>query len=331
MTRTFTNDKDEISYLRRKLNDTQNEINELKKQFGTSLSGIDFKGFSDRQQALIEYIRKRPGNSKEDAIRELTSSNQGSRVTIMKDIDLLTNEFHIILARKDKPNSMIYKLYINSESELLLLYEDLNKIKTLFFGLIEKIKNDPLKYNSKGKFNGPLERSIVLIYVHVLGIYIIFSILKWSKEIEDTTTLNKLYSLLFFNLLNIQKEISTSFKINVSIPFKHATVGDIFSPLYRNLTHRFFILDQPQIIEILKEFNKYENLNEIHDLLRLVWKISFPIYRYHDLDTIVISPSPIDEFEDLEKALKYYEDNHVKIDNHKRKIQRLLKTSDNKK
>ena len=148
MTRTSPNDKEEIKHLNRKLNDAQNEINELKKQIGFSLSSSDFKGFTIRQQAIIEFISKNHDSSKEDVIKELTSKNQGSRVTIMKEINLLIEEFNVIIPRKDKPNSMIYKLNINDTSELLVLYEDLTQIKKLFFILIDKIKQDPLKYNS---------------------------------------------------------------------------------------------------------------------------------------------------------------------------------------
>ena len=328
MTRLRVNDKEEIKELNKRLNECKKENEMLKKQFGSSLSNLDFKGFTPRQQAIIEYIKNKPASSKEEVIKELTNTSKGSRNTIVKDIDILIKEFNAIIPRKDKPNSMIYKLYINNDSELLSLYQDLNQIKDLFFILIDKIKQDPLKYNSENKFNTPIIDSIILIYIHILGIYITNSFLKWTKEIEDNNLINKLYTLLFSNLIEIQKEISKSFKIKINIPFKKSTASQIRSMLYTNLIHRFFILDQKQILQVLQEFNKYENINEIHDLLKLVWKISFPIYRYSNIGILATSPHNVYDLEDLGLAMKYYL-NQNKIENNSN-IQKILRNLENR-
>ena len=80
-----------------------------------------------------------------------------------------------------------------------------------------------------------------------------YSILEWYKEIEDINTLNKIYSLVFYHLLEIQKVIFNTFKMSDNIPFEKINVLDL-SHLYMNLVNKFCLLDQKQIIEILTRF-----------------------------------------------------------------------------
>lgn len=254
---------------------------------------------------------------KADIIRDVKA---GAYVTTRKLIGELIKDG---MLRHEKVNNQYYKLYYNDKSIILQTYDELNKIRNYFSSILYKIDENPLEYSSSSS----LRSKILLIYVHVLGMYIIYSLLKWSKEIDDITTLNRTYSLIFYELLEIQREISRTFKIKVTIPFKRASVGGVFSRLYHALTTRFFILDPEKMLEILLEFSTYENLDEINDLLKLVWKISFPIYRYSNVELIDKPPSNIYDFEDLVIALKYYVDKTIKTNNPK--IQKIIQKLEN--
>ena len=322
MTRLRINDKEEIKELNKRLEECKKENEMLKRQFGSSLSNLNFKEFTSRQQKIIKYIEKNPATSKEAIIKELTNLGESSRNTIFKDLEILIKEYNIIIPKKDKPNSQIYKLYVNNQSELLLLYQDLNKIENLFRIIINKITYNDINSNITAKPFFDLTNNIILIYTHILGIYITHSILKWSKEIEDLDTINKLYGLLFSKLIEIQKEISKSFKIKVEILFKNASLDDILNQFYKNNVNSFFILDPKQILKILEDFNKYENVNEINDLLKFVWKISFPIYRYSNIELIEMilnNPDKAYDLEDLVVVMKYHIKKN-KINKHDTKI-----------
>ena len=311
----------DISYKKRylkaksELREKECEIENLKQQ-KFFLPTIKFEDLSDSEKTIIKYVKEHPGCKKADVIENV---KVGAYVTIRKIInELIKNE----MIRPEKVNNQYYKLYYNEKSIILQTYDELNNIRNYFFLIIHKIAENPLKYNLDKKSSNSLISDILLIYVHVLGMYIIYSLLKWSKEIDDVTTLNRTYSLVFYELLEIQREISQSFKIKISVPFKRATAGEVFSPLYHKLIDRFFLLNLKRILEILKEFKKYENLDEINDLLKLVWKISFPIYRYSNIEMIYKPPSNIYDFEDLVTALKYHVDKTSDTKNPK--IQKII-------
>ena len=294
----------DISYKKRylkansELKEKEREIENLKQQ-KFFLPTVKFEDLSNSEKTILKYVKENPGCKKQDIIENVNAA--GAYLTIRKKIDELIKNGMI---RWEKVRNQYYKLYYNEKSTILQTYDELNKIRDYFSSILHKIVENPTKYTSKS-----IRSNILLIYVHVLGMYIIYSLLKWSKEIDDITTLNRTYSLVFYELLEIQKEISQTFKIRVSIPFKKAATGEVFSPLYHTLTPRFFILNPEEVLEILKEFNKYENLDEINDLLKLVWKIGFPIYRYSNVEMIYKQQPPnIYDFEDLVIALKYHVD-----------------------
>jgi hypothetical protein len=316
----------DISYKKRylearsKLREKEREIENLKQQ-KFFLPTVKFEDLSSHEKAIIEYVKENPGCKKQDIIDNIKA---GAYITTRKIIEKLIQDGMI---RYEKINNQYYKLYYNEKSIILQTYDELNKIRDYFSSIIYKIAENPLKYNLDKKISNPITSNIISIYVHILGMYIIYSLLKWSKEIDDITTLNRTYSLVFYELLEIQREISKSFKIKDKLPFKKATAGEVFSPLYHKLTPRFFILDPEKILDILKEFNKYENLDEIKDLLRLVWKISFPIYRYSNFDMIANPPTNVYDLENLVIALKYYTDKNNK--NNDPTIKKLLHELEN--
>ena len=311
----------DISYKKRylkaknELREKEREIENLKQQ-KFFLPTVKFEDLSDEEKAIIKYIKENPGCKKQDIIDNV---NAGAYITTRKRIEKLIQDGMI---RYERINNQYYKLYYNEKSIILQTYDELNKLRDYFSLIIYKIAENPLRYKLDKKISNPITSNIISIYVHILGMYIIYSLLKWSKEIDDITTLNRTYSLVFYELLEIQREISKSFKIKDKLPFKKATAGEVFSPLYHKLTPRFFILGPEKILDILKEFNKYENLDEIKDLLKLVWKISFPIYRYSNIDMIANPPTNVYDLENLEIALKYYIDKNNK--NNDPTIKKLL-------
>jgi predicted transcriptional regulator len=305
----------DISYKKRYLK-ARNELREKERELESlrqlkfSLPTVKFEDLSIQENLVIKYTKEHPGCMKNDIINNV---NIGAYVTRRKIINRLIKDGMI---RSEKVNNQYYKLYYNEKSILLQTYDELNNIRNLFFVLIDKITKEQSKYGLGKTFSHPIISDIVLIYVQVLGTYIIYSLLKWPKEIDDVTTLNKLYSLVFYQLIEIQKKISESFKIKDQFP-ENIILNQVKSPIYRNLGPRFFILDQEKIIEILKEFKKYEDVtNEVYNLLEHVWKISFPIYKYNKVRfpsgiqfkgiPIPVPPESIDKFEELPHAIMYF-------------------------
>ena len=318
-----------------KLKEKDCEIRELKQE-KFSLPTMEFDKLHNRDKTIANFIKKNPGSNRSDVYRNLKNPSHEDKIsgeekegcgtynTIMKSIDRLI-EYGIV--RREKINEQHHALFYNEKNTILQVYDELESIKNLFFTIIERITKNESQFNPNNEWPHPLLPEILLIYVHTLGMYIIYSLLKWSKEIDDITTLNLMYSLVFHEILAIQKLISQSFEIRVSIPFKKATAGDLFSPLYHNLINRFFILNPEQITQIFLKFSKYENINEIQNLLKIVWKMSFPVYRYSNVNLFFNPPSNVDELEDLGLAIKYYLDKN-KVNNSK--LQKILNNFENK-
>ena len=104
--RLRVSDKDEIIELRKRLKDCMQENEKLKKEIA-SIPSFKFD-LSDREKAIIEFIKTSPGKNKEDIIKQLTQDSIASQVTIRKDIKILEEEYKMIIHRKKRSNRRIF-------------------------------------------------------------------------------------------------------------------------------------------------------------------------------------------------------------------------------
>ena len=277
--RLRVSDKDEITELRKRLTDCMQENKKLKKEIA-SIPNVKFD-LSDRQKAIIEFIKTNPGKNKEDIIRKLTQDSKGSLMTIRKDIKILEEEYKMIISRKDVANRWISQYYLNEENILLDTYNKLNDFKKHFIETIDKIILDKnwIENIENNNFNIILS-SLILIYTHTLNTYITYILLEWSNKFQnDTTLLNKLFSLIFFTFVEINLKLINSFHIPHVKPLTGlSTPKEILSPLSQGFLYKQFLLKPHIILNMLKEHQKI-NLHEyLFPLLESVWKLSYPIY-----------------------------------------------------
>ena len=73
-------------------------------------------GITKRDWKIIEYIKKNAGCSKQDVVRG--TNGYSSRITILNILNKLENE-RMIIARKERTNSQIYRLFVNNESLII--------------------------------------------------------------------------------------------------------------------------------------------------------------------------------------------------------------------
>lgn len=274
MTRTYVSYKDEIKKLMK-------ENEELK----TKIALMPHAQFAitERQKAIIEFITNNPGKNKEDIIRKLTKDSKGSRNPIVKDIKLLEEEHHIIICKKDKSNSQFYRIYPNEESILLETYNNLNNFKKNFMETIDNlVQDESLKKDTEQNKFDMIITSLILIYVHTLNTYITYILLEWSNKFQnDTALLNKLFSLIFFDFVDINIKLLTSFQIPYIKPLsRNATYNEVKSPISQRFVYGQFLLKPHIILNILKDYQKNNLHSYIFPLLDASWKISYPVYEY---------------------------------------------------
>jgi hypothetical protein len=208
------------------------ELDKLRKEILSLKSQISLpqttttKDLTRRERVVFEYISKYPGTIKERVIDSLVKDGEGSRVTILNTIKDL-EKYGMIIIRKDKPNSQIHKLYVNNENVLIAVSQQLDNFKKNFFSLLDETqKKIRKKYPSRtaliDKFPTiektgrvgevtPILHEALIIYQQMIGTFIFHAILKLPRENKDNETFNRLNTIFFSNMIEIQKKISKVF------------------------------------------------------------------------------------------------------------------------
>jgi hypothetical protein len=321
--RKRVSEREEIAELRNRVEQLEKE----KQQLQVALPSLKIEeDLTQRESIIVQYLKQNPGTSKQSVINELTTNENGSRVTVLKAIKRLES-YAVISARKDKKNSSFYKLYLNENSVFLSVYSELEELKNAFSNLIEKLGNTPAItttdtisagdpfYNITG--SDARYYDLLFIYHQILGIYVTYSVLKWPNQVKDKPILNKIYAIIFYTMIEIQKQMSKVFKLPIGIPdYKDATFGQAFNPLTQQFINSVFLIRPRKMAEILKDYGftsirkrdlTKENegvKKDIASLLEVVWKIGFPIYLY--LDPTIWSdfhPEDIDKLKDWKYAM----------------------------
>ena len=88
---------------------------------------------------MFRYVRDNPGISKEGVVKGM--KGDPSRITVLNILNELEEEGWII-ARKDKPNSQIYKLYANDKNLLVSLDQELEELREGFHTIFMQIKRN---------------------------------------------------------------------------------------------------------------------------------------------------------------------------------------------
>jgi hypothetical protein len=163
-----------------------------------------------KHEKVLLYIKSNPGVSKQDVVRGM--EGDPSRITVLNILDLLEKD-GLIVAKKDKPNSQIYRLYVNTEKPIIAAYKTLGDIKEISFSMLTKVIGSPQckREMVNGKL-GNMCAGILTNFQHLIHSLVFNVLLKWTKEIKDRDTLTRLYKIAYDNLLEIQMRFSESFK-----------------------------------------------------------------------------------------------------------------------
>src|SRR5215472_13110814 len=96
----------------------------------------------EKDLKIVNHIADHPGCSKEDIVRMMKEEN--SRITVLNRLYTL-NENGYIVFRKDKPNSQVYKMYVDTNNLLVAETTELEHFKKVFsefLEILDKIKDE---------------------------------------------------------------------------------------------------------------------------------------------------------------------------------------------
>lgn len=246
-----------------------------------------FLSFTDKK--ILDYIRENEGLSKEEIVRGVKGC--GSRITILKHIDIL-EENNLILPRKEKPNSQIYKVYINKDDIKASLYLELSNLINSFSKLLDAsmIQFESIEAKFKGldedaqwpwirrwlkveeELLGPLLQIFILNY-NIFGVVKAF---EWHNEISDEKTLSDLYFMSQNFLQEIQRKLFD--KVKQLYVFRNYNEKDMsFDLLNYNI--------EPSIetfSRMFHVFQKWELENEFSPIMEMLWKTTAHTFSLDD-------------------------------------------------
>jgi DNA-binding Lrp family transcriptional regulator len=232
----------------------------------------------EKDMKIVNYIADHPGCSKEDVVRMMKEEN--SRVTVLNRLRMLSKDGYIV-SRKDRPNSQIYKLFVNADSLLVTETRDLEHFKKVFSEFLEildkkreeletlwlKIRKErgyPYEYIV---YNKPSDL-IVYIYSHLIVIYTAKSIIEWPKT-GDKEALKDLYERIFSQLFQIQ-----SIVLNFYGRISNLQPSDIRVLPLTHILNNPFLLNPPRFDFFLDVFERFEIIDEVAPVIDSLWKIT---------------------------------------------------------
>jgi hypothetical protein len=246
----------------------------------------------EKDWKIVHYIGDHPGCSKAAIVKMI--EEEASRITVLNRLERLEAEEYIV-ARKDKPNSQIYKLFVNANNLLVTEIRELERFKKVFSELLEildkrKDELDTLWLKIRREQGLPHEYYkpsdlILPIYSHLVVVYAAKSVAEWPKMINDEEVLKRLYEGVFTQLFEIQRIIMNILGRDEQSDF------NVVPAILDNL----FLL-YPQRLDIfVKVFERFQIVDEVTPVIDSLWKIGSSFFN------IIIKPYQ-KEYPELDRA-----------------------------
>jgi hypothetical protein len=225
----------------------------------------------DKEQSVIEYLSKNPGNTKEQIVTGCREKY--SRITTLKVINGLLRNGTIIKQENNKSKKRIYALYVNYQDVVISLREDLKLFEHFYSELLDHarpiIKKLLSEYkdnkDKKSEFDNLIE-AIIGPYKYLCIMYITSDLFLWNRRPLDNDTLHRKFAILFETVKKIHLELV---KI---VP------GDKSEQLVRQLLFdRSYGFNESHIMLMLTTFKEYGLSQDAEAVVDILWKISYPI------------------------------------------------------
>jgi hypothetical protein len=263
----------------------------------------------EKDLKIVNYIANQPGCSKEDVVRMMKEEN--SRITVLNRLYTLNTNGYIVF-RKDKPNSQIYKMYVDRNNLLVAETTALEHFKKVFSEFLEILvkKRDQLeilwlKIRRPRSFHPHEEYKpsdlIPVIYSHLIVVYTAKSIAEWPKT-GDKETLRHLYERIFSQLFEIWNVI---IKFHPEITGVQLNDSNVLPSILPPILHSLFLLYPERLDAFLEVFEGFKIIDEVTPVIDSLWDtgssfFSIIIKPYQKEYTELENP---DIFEDWKKFL----------------------------
>jgi hypothetical protein len=219
---------------------------------------IESKNFTPRERAILTFVDKHQGCSKQDVIDEL--ERDYSPIPVRNSIDDL-KRLGVLSIRPSELNRQTKALFTNKQNALVTLFNQLNDFESSFFALLDKLQES-------GKTKYPMPEGMVgylnmidMIYEQFIGMCLLHAFLDWPHDVKDPVFAVRLYDLLFSKLYDVSIRLADAFeKLGINLSF--------------SLVQRFWLF-RPHEINVFMDLSKKHEV-ELYgqDILNQLWKLS---------------------------------------------------------
>ncbi len=231
--------KKQLDMLLRSAKQTENHGN--KHRIEQKIEPLD-----NQEKAVMDFIKKNPGTS----IEQVVSSVDYARRTIYKTLERLRS-YGMITEELDKKSNRKHKLYVNRESLILSVMDDLERFKRSYSKLIKAAAERQKKMDDPNElYAWDVAGNLMSILKHLVVGYSMQAVFEWPKVIQDIEGLNRLYLTVFQSINEILVELAKN------VPFHINNEKEKLEFITRDLTFPF--QESQEFKQMINEFNEYE-------------------------------------------------------------------------
>jgi hypothetical protein len=180
----------------------------------------------------------------------------------------------------EKTNRRDHRYFLNEDNLLVSIPAELDQFKDYFFDLINEVNRqlgtkieEHLRENNiedqEWKTLDPVRKrsgilySLLALYQHLVGMYILQSLSLWHRKIKDKETITRLYTEVFNRFQEIQLKLTSE----LIVPSNEVGLYDI-------ATDSLFELKPFPVDEIANNFHRIGVDKQFEPVLDFLWEIS---------------------------------------------------------
>jgi hypothetical protein len=228
------------------------------------------------EEEIIRYVKDNPGCSKSDIVRFIKGKQMMGRPAVLVHIDKLERE-RMINCELERPNSQIYKVYVNEDNKIASVLVDLEDFKKAYSNLLKKSKEridnkdyskvaklfnleetDPAKWDEKDRVKYIMTESEKLVkHTHADAEHIMWE----NRSKENFKKLEKQIEKTYQDCLDIQNELNSetnSKRKNDLILKRHNILSNLeadileLQPLLDNKIQSLYNVKDYEVVFLLK-------------------------------------------------------------------------------
>jgi hypothetical protein len=266
------------------IEDIKNKLDSLI-QKGQKIDSTDFKklvkqrtGFLDENEKMVfRCIEEKEGQSHQnivDVLKELPPEKSLSRKPVFNAIKSLIKR-GMVVSEPDGTNSRIHRLYVNRGNLIIQVENEIKDFKRSYLKLIKRAdeeygkKLDLTEYQLKKSkrpdldipelYSAGVANGLTDIFRQLIITYSLNAVFKWSREIKDLDSLNRLYLTVFQNLNEIYSQLVKY------VPFDIQDEHKRIEYLQESLKYTFE--DAKMYVKMIPEFDEYNIGSEFDSVM----------------------------------------------------------------